>query len=149
MTETELAKKLFDRWHIRLGLGHWFIDLSWIPVRDADGDENSLGLCLVTPGMWRAKIRIREGQAFAELRNTIVHELVHLLNAGTRMAVDGLRKADVLTSKEWEIFNEQFSRAFELDTDATTSALCAAPGWDDADLAPPPKESTDEQRAAE
>ena len=128
----KLTWKLLDRWIPRLKLKHWTIRSRVVDCCEVS--TTAKGQATISYGHDAAKLEFRNDLAFDDLRDAVVHELVHCVFGRTLMAHEELGKTGELSKSAWHLYEQQWMLNHEHDISRMTDALCAM--VDDDDLRP-------------
>lgn len=94
MTMTKAAaQKQADYWQHRMGLCNWKVWWEWYNRERLPDDavfDGRLGCCTSDPANFQATIAIAIKRSRAEVEETIVHELTHMMSAELRLWLDYL-----------------------------------------------------------
>jgi len=137
MTRNNMARTvrvLLPRWKKRLDINDWYVDWGWMQGQDIDGAEGPLGRTHFYFGQNKVFIRLRNDLEYHELRETLVHELLHIAQCEPVLSIQDLGKSGAISNREWDVFWAQYQRQMELAHDRVTKCIILAPGWEDKDI---------------
>ena len=126
----DTAKVLIERWYNYLGLGDWTIDIRW----NTDPDWENQGDCQCTYGRKYAAITLKSTVTFENLRDTIIHELVHVVFWRSFNSPVLLEESKIIPKKAYDLWFKMFEESVEYDIDSLTNALCRIKLLNDDDL---------------
>lgn len=116
------VRKLARMWQKDLGLTNWKIKVEWASKEDM-AEEDFFGLNLYDPPTMTSTIKIRKNQTDAELKETVVHELLHLLMFPLESAAGYSIKSP---TDQWETAMEQtINKLSELLVNGRQAADCS------------------------
>lgn len=130
--EAEAVLAFAEKVRDQLGLPAW----RFAVLEEPAGDDALASIDTVS-GRWIAELRLCEGWMKLptdERRNTIVHEVCHLLHVGVNHVIEDAQH--LMHDHEWETLNAQYHRATEYMVDHLAGFLDAhyqlQEAWDTA-----------------
>ena len=107
---SSLVDRLIKRWIGRLRLDSYRIE--WTYVSEIDSRDSALGSQTHIQGNQHF-IRIKFSEDFDQLRETIIHELFHVMLGRIDRGFDALLESGELSNSTWNVFASRYREDLE------------------------------------
>lgn len=130
MTKCRILQELVERWKGRLHLDRYVISWHWL-----QGDPgNVIGRAETSETKFKAHLWFDDSEPWVELRNTVIHELLHVWMSPLLQSVSDLAMSPYLPRPAYDMWHVAFSRHNECLTGEMAELLAGIRQWGDKDL---------------
>lgn len=130
MRRGKIITALCTRWQVRLNLQSWDVRWRW---QDTPDDDAAGNVC--TSRWWEsAEVRIAKRLPWDKVRETVVHEMVHIRTDRALSAYRNMKESHVLPAGMIDFLDEGLMHEWENSTYQLTRTLMSVGEWADRDL---------------